>query len=98
MNAFIMEKKENIKHILSQIPANPGEAKIKELEANIRPVASILRPLALMQEAKGINEDVGELEIYRSVNDVAVDFLKKIKLKYHYHCYRSCRGPSRMYR
>lgn len=81
MNAFIMEKKENIKHILSQIPANPGEAKIKELEANIRPVASILRPLALMQEAKGINEDVGELEIYRSVNDVAVDFFKENKAK-----------------
>lgn len=81
MNAFIMEKKENIKHILPQISMNPSEAKIKHLETEIRPVAAILRPLSLMKGAKGINDNAIELEIYRSVNDMAVDYFREGKDK-----------------
>lgn len=81
MNAFIIEKKENIKHILPQISMNQSEEKIKRLEIEIRPVAAILRPLSLMKGAKGINDNAIELEIYRSVNDMAVDYFREGKGK-----------------
>ncbi|MGO5131227.1 hypothetical protein [Mitsuokella jalaludinii] len=82
MNAFIMEKKEKIYQVLQRVADSPDENSIKALEMEIQPFSSVIRPVAMMQEAKGIDDSAGAFEIYRKVYDLSVDFYKADKDKY----------------
>lgn len=82
MNAFIMEKKEKISQLIQCVADSPNEKNIKDLEMEIQPFSSVIRPVAMMQEAKGIDDSAGAFEIYRKVYDLSVDFYKEDKDKY----------------
>lgn len=79
MNAFIIEKQEKISQIIQRVSDSPNEENIKELEMEIQPFSSVIRPVAMMQEAKGIDDSAGAFGIYRKVYDLSVDFYKADK-------------------
>lgn len=76
MNAFIMERKEKIDQIIQRVTHDPNERNIDELEMEVQPFSSVVRPVALMQEAKGIDDSAGAFEIFRKIYDLSVEFHK----------------------
>lgn len=79
MNAFIIEEQEKISQIIQCVADSPNEENIKRLEMEIQPFSSVIRPVAMMQEAKGIDDSAGAFGIYRKVYDLSVDFYKADK-------------------